>query len=75
MCSLDGLFDLKKEDYGVFLSLIWAGLSVFSLLLLSLSQSICPQGTGSSCSAWGPSISCLKSPLRDIDAMKYLLGE
>ena len=40
------------------LSLIWAGLSFSSLLLF---WSICPQGMNSSCSAWGPSISCLRT--------------
>ena len=39
--------------------LVWAGLSLSSLLLLSSPWGICPQGTASSCSAWGPSISCL----------------
>ena len=38
-------------------SLIWAGLSSSS----SSTWSICPQGTNPSCSAWGPSISCLSS--------------
>ena len=59
MCSQGGLLDLKNEKYVVSLSLIWAGLSSSLLLPLSLSWSICPQGTDSSCSAWGPSISCL----------------
>ena len=36
------------------LSFIWAGLSFSSLLLLSSSWSICPQGTNSSCSACSP---------------------
>ena len=31
-----------------------------SIVLLSIFWSFCPQGTNSSCSAWGPSISCLK---------------
>ena len=38
-------------------SLIWAGLTSSS----SSSWSSCPQGTNFSCSAWGPSISCLSS--------------
>ena len=29
-------------------------------LLLLLLRNFCPQGTNSSCSSWGPSISCLK---------------
>ena len=45
MCSWEGLLDLENEDYVVSLSLIWAGLNFSSLLLLSLSWSICPQGT------------------------------
>ena len=61
MWGREGLLDLEKEDYVVCLSLIWAVLSFFSLLLLSSSWTICPQGTNSSCSAWGPSISRLKS--------------
>ena len=35
------------------LSFIWAGLTSSSLLPLFLSWNICPQGTDSSCSAWG----------------------
>ena len=41
-------------------SLIWAGLSSSP----SSSWSICPQGTDSSCAAWGPSASCLTLTLR-----------
>ena len=59
MHSWEGLLDLKNEKYVVSLSLIWAGLSSSLFLPLSLSWSICPQGTDFSCLAWGPSISCL----------------
>ena len=41
------------------LSFILTGLSSSLFLLLSLSRSIYPQGTNSSCSAWGPAMSCL----------------
>lgn len=49
--QLEGLLDLKNEERVVFLSLIWTGLSFSSFLLLSLSWSICPEGTDSSCPA------------------------
>lgn len=54
MCNLGGggLFDLENENYVV--SLSQAGLQ--SLLLpYFLSRSLFPQGTYSSCPAWGPS--------------------
>lgn len=38
----------------------WARFSLSLLLPLSLPWSICPQGTDCQCSAWGPSVSCLK---------------
>ena len=67
-CSRGGLLDLKNKKYVVSLSLIQAGLSSSLLLLLSSSWSVCPQGTDSSCSAWGPSISCLtRTPLLGFD--------
>ena len=47
------------QELAVFLSLIWARLSFSSLLLLSLSWSICPQVKNSTCSVWGSSVSCL----------------
>ena len=47
MCSWEGLLDLKNEKYVVSLTLIWAGLSFSSLMLLSSSWSICPQETNS----------------------------
>ena len=59
MCSRGGLLDLKNEKYVVSLSFIQAGLNSYLLLPSSLSWSVCPQGTDSSCSAWGPSISSL----------------
>ena len=55
LCSQQGLLDFEEEKHEVSLSLIWAGLS------FSSSWSICPHGKNSSCSAWGPSISCLGS--------------
>ena len=58
-CCWEHLLDLKNKKYVVS---IWAGLRSSSLLLLFSSWSICPQRTNSSCSAWGPSISCLKPP-------------
>ena len=56
----EGLLDLENEKYVISLSLTWAGLSSSLFLPLSSSQSLCPQGTYFSCSAWGPSISSLK---------------
>ena len=60
ICTWKGLLDLENKAYVVSLSFIWAGLSFSSLQLLSSSWSICPEGTSSSCSVSGPSISCLR---------------
>ena len=54
MHNVGGLLDLKNEKYVVTLSSIQVGLSSFSLLPLSLLWSLCPQGTGYSCSGWDP---------------------
>ena len=60
ICSQGDLLVLKTEKYVVSLSFVHAGFSS-SLLLPFFALSICPQGTDSSCSAWGlsRSISCL----------------
>ena len=60
MYSLGGLLDLKNKKYVVSLYSIQVGLSSTLLLLLVLPWSICPQGTDSNWSAWGPCIFCLK---------------
>lgn len=49
--SWEVLLGLKHEKSVVSLSLICGGLSTILFLLLSLSQSICPQGTNFSCLA------------------------
>lgn len=57
LCSQGGLFDLKDKKYMVSLSFMQTGLSSSLVLPLSLSWSIYPQETNSSCLAWGSSIS------------------
>ena len=54
------------------LSLIWTRLSFSSLLLF---WAICPQGTDSGCSAWGPSVPCLStvSPSAPWAALAFIL--
>ena len=54
------------------LSLIWTRLSFPSLLLF---WDICPQGTDSGCSAWGPSVPCLStvSPSAPWAALAFIL--
>ena len=61
MCSWKGLLNLKNKNYVISLSFIWTEHSSSLSLLLSLSWSICPQGTDFSCSAWSSSLSCLSS--------------
>ena len=58
MYSREGLLDLKNEKYVVSIFYLSGAQPPLSLLLF---WSICPQGTNSSYSAWGPSISCLSS--------------
>ena len=61
VCSWKGLLNLKNKNYVNSLSFIWTEHSSSLSLLLSLSWSICPQGTDFSCSAWSSSLSCLSS--------------
>ena len=57
VCSWKALLSLKNGNYVVSLSFLWTGLSSSLSLPLSLSWSICPQGTDFGCSAWSSSLS------------------
>ena len=57
VCSQEDVLDLENEEHVVFYFLSGQGSAPLSPLLL---WSICPQETDSSCSVWGPTISCLR---------------
>lgn len=69
MCSLGGLLDPRNEKYVASISLLP---KQDSAPLCSLSWSICPQETESSCSAWGPAISCLSDASVKTQSMQFV---